>query len=147
MEIELLPFGQSLADKLRAAHYRWVGMPSGLTPELASKFVLGLHGGKTIRDMTDAKNVHYVCSSDRFRKHCELNPEWGDEARKTSWANFTAKKKACNVLGLATKEFCLKGLHPMMSDNLRIDPSRGRRACLACRNFARDNPPRMTPLD
>ena len=40
MEIELLPFGRSLSDKLRAAHYKWLGMPSGLTPELASR--LGL---------------------------------------------------------------------------------------------------------
>ena len=145
MEMERLPLGQSYSDKQRAAHYKWVNMPSGLTPELASKFMLGLHGGKTIRDMTDAKKEHYICSMERFRKHCALNEEWGAEARKKSWTNFTTKKKVSNVLGQATREVCLKGLHPMTGDNLRIDPSTGRRACLACRYFARDNPPPMTP--
>jgi hypothetical protein len=66
MEIERLPFGQSPSDKLRAAHYKWVNMPSGLTPELASKFRLGLHGGKTIRDMTTAGGRDYICSDARF---------------------------------------------------------------------------------
>jgi hypothetical protein len=65
MKIERLPFGQSLSDKLRAAHYKWLGMPSGLTPDLAGKFMLGLHGGKTIKDMTDAQSEHYICSLER----------------------------------------------------------------------------------
>jgi hypothetical protein len=46
MEIERLPFGQFHADKMRAAHYRWVDMPPGLSPESASKFMLMLRGGK-----------------------------------------------------------------------------------------------------
>jgi hypothetical protein len=62
MEIERLPLGESLSDKLRAAHYKWVGMPPGLTPELASKFMLGLHGGRTVKDMTD-NGEHYICRS------------------------------------------------------------------------------------
>jgi hypothetical protein len=33
----------------------------------------------------------------------------------------------------------------MTGDNVRIDPSRGRRACLACRRLARDNPPLIVP--
>lgn len=44
-----------------------------------------------------------------------------------------------------TQELCLKGLHPMVGDNLRIDPSTGRRACLACRKIAAKNPPPMKP--
>lgn len=33
----------------------------------------------------------------------------------------------------------------MVGDNVRIDPSTGRRACLACRKFAAKNPPPMKP--
>jgi hypothetical protein len=76
MEIERIPFGQSPFDKLPAAHYRWVNIPTGLTPELAGKPMLGLHGGKTVKDMT-SNGEHHICSFDRFNKHCELNPEWG----------------------------------------------------------------------
>ena len=50
MEIERVPFGQSHAEKIRVAHYKWLNMPAGLTPELSSKFMLGFHGGKTVRD-------------------------------------------------------------------------------------------------
>src|ERR1700716_4096043 len=94
MEVEWVPLGQSLADKIRAAHYKWLGMPPGLTPELASKFMLGLHSGKTVKDMTDAGSAHYVCSTDRFKKHCAMHPEWGVEARRLSHINSRAKKSA-----------------------------------------------------
>src|SRR5260370_275397 len=97
MEIERLPFGQSHADKIRAAHYKWVNMPPGLTPELASKFMLGLHGGKTIRDMTTAGGKDYICSDARFQKHRELNPEWwGEEEQRLNEANANFKKKYNN---------------------------------------------------
>jgi hypothetical protein len=89
MEIECLR-AQSFGDKHRAAWAQWVGIPSGLTPELASKFMLNLHGGKTIRDMT-SNGEHHICSLARFEKHCQLNPEWGAEVHKLSWANFAKK--------------------------------------------------------
>jgi hypothetical protein len=40
MEIELLPFGQSLAEKIRAAHYKWLNMPPGIPPDLAIEFMV-----------------------------------------------------------------------------------------------------------
>jgi hypothetical protein len=46
MEIELLLFGQSLSDKLRAAHYRWVGMPSaGVRRAECSPRHIGVNAG------------------------------------------------------------------------------------------------------
>jgi hypothetical protein len=39
MEIEHLPFGQSLSDKQRAAHYKWVNTPPGIPPETATEFM------------------------------------------------------------------------------------------------------------
>jgi hypothetical protein len=83
-----------------------------------------------------------IVSFDRFKKHCELNPEWAVEAWRISMVNCNAGKGS--RLRKMTEKLCLRGLHPMTGDNVRIDPSRGRRACLACRYFARDNPPRLT---
>jgi hypothetical protein len=143
MEIERLPLGQSHADKLRAAHYRWVNMPPGLTPDLASRFMLSLHRGKTVKDMT-SNGEDYICSLARFEKHCQLNPEWGVEARKTSKASFIAKVKAASPKKLATQEVCLKGLHPMTSDNVMMH--KGRRNCLACWRHAFKHPPTHTIL-
>jgi hypothetical protein len=141
--MESEPRSQSFGDKHRAAWARWVGMPSGLTPELASKFMLNLHGGKTIKDMT-SNGEHHICSYARFEKHCQLNPEWGAEARKTSKASFIAKEKAGNLKKLATQEFCLKGLHRMAPDNVMMH--KGRRNCLACWRYAFKNPPTHTIL-
>ncbi|SHK61491.1 hypothetical protein [Bradyrhizobium lablabi] len=143
MENERLSYGQSRAEKMRAAHYKWVGMPPGLTPELASKFMLGLYGGKTITNMTSA-GEHYICSFDRFNKHCELNPQWGSEARKASRASFIAKEKASNPKKRATQIMCLKGLHAMMPDNVMMH--KGRRNCLTCWRHAFKNPPTHTIL-
>lgn len=137
MEIERLPFGQSLSDKQRAAHYKWLGMPSGLTPELASRFMLCLHGGKTVRDMT-GYGEHHLCSAERFKKHCELNPEWGQKVRKLSDENTTKKKKA--YAAAKTLEFCANRLHQMTPNNVKVWKS-GRRQCIACWNYARINPP------
>lgn len=142
MESELLPLGQSLSDKLRAAHYKWVDMPPGLTPELASKFMFGLHAGKTVKDMTDV-GEHYICSFSRFKKQCELNAEWGAEAKKLSWANFVKKSRMSSHQRKLTAEMCLKGLHPMTGDNVMISHKKNRqwRQCLACRRFAAQTPP------
>ncbi len=109
MEIEWLPLGQSRSDKLRAAHYQWVGMPPGLTPELASKFMLGFHGGKTISDMI-GQGDSYICSLVRLKKHCKRNPEWGAEPRRLSKANSDTKKATTSHKANATQEYCLKGL-------------------------------------
>jgi hypothetical protein len=68
------------------------------------------------------------------------------KVRKLSWENFKKKSRESSYWRRRTAEMCLKGLHPMTGANVRIDPSRGRRCCLACRNYARDNPPRMTSL-
>lgn len=79
-------------DEARAIWAKWVNLPSGLTPEMASKFKLGLHGGKTVRDMTTAEGPDYICSTNRFRQHCAAHPEWwGPEERQLASANTKAK--------------------------------------------------------
>jgi hypothetical protein len=147
METERLPRGQSFGEKHRAAWAKWVGMPPGLTPELASRFMLNLHGGMTIRDMT-FNGEHYICSLARFEKHCQLNPKWGVAARKLSWDNFKKKSRESSHQRRRTAEMCLKGLHPMVGDNVMISHKKNRqwRQCLACRRHAANNPPMASIL-
>ena len=139
MEMERLPLGESYSDKQRAAYYKWVNMPSGLTPELASKFMLNLHGGKTIRDMTTSGGDSYICSMERFRVHCRLNPEWSATVRKLSETNGNKKKSVNAARSLATRLMCLKGLHPMTADNVRVRKC-GLRYCRECQRTLEKNP-------
>jgi hypothetical protein len=82
MEIERLPLGQSLANKHRAAELKWRGMPPGLPLDMADTIMLGLRSGeRTLADCyRDAGGEHYMCSLDRLKKHCDLNPAWAEEA-------------------------------------------------------------------
>jgi hypothetical protein len=79
MEIERLPFGLSHADKCRAGHFKWLNAPPGMSPELANNFMAGLKAGKTLRVLTSGmkKYAPAMVTPGRFKKHCELNPEWG----------------------------------------------------------------------
>jgi hypothetical protein len=68
MEIERLPFGQSHADKIRAAHYKWVGMPPGIPPQMADEFMEKLSAGSTIRKLTGGGKLGPpMVSYDRFK--------------------------------------------------------------------------------
>jgi hypothetical protein len=112
-------------------------MPSGLTPELASKFMLGLHGGKTNRDMTWVGD-DYICSAGRFKKHCELNPEWGEEANRLSRENTSAKKS--NYRRSVRRLFCLSGRHRLEGDNVIQGKRATNRFCRACRDERANRP-------
>jgi hypothetical protein len=138
MEIERQP-AKSYGDKHRTACAQWIGIPSGLTPELASKVMLGLHGGKTIRDLTCNGDDH-ICSMERFNKHCELNPEWGSEARLLSKKNSDKKKSVFHWKRGKTFEFCRSGRHRMEGDNVIQSKRPTNRFCRACRDEKRDIP-------
>ena len=152
MEIKRLPLGQSLSDKCRAGGLRWRGMPPGLPPKMAVEFMARIVAGETIRDLTSpastgdpaAPFIPPMVSTDRFRKHCELNPQWSAEVRKLSWANFANKSRESSHLRRRTAEMCQKGLHPMTGDNVMISHKENRRQwrqCLACRRAAARKPP------
>jgi hypothetical protein len=136
---------QSHADKCRAAELKWRGAPPGMPPEMAAEFMTKLKAGSTVRKLTfgGKKFGPSFVSFPRFKKHCELNLEWALEAWRISKINTSLGKGS--RLRKMTENFCLKGIHAMVGSNVRIDPSTGRRACLACRNIARDNPPPITP--
>jgi hypothetical protein len=152
MEIERLPLGQSRADKCRAGTLRWLNVPPGIPTEMAAEFMARIVAGETIRDLTNppptvdpiAPYIPPMVSADRFRKHCELNPEWAAEVRKLSWANFARKSRESSHMRRRTAEMCQKGLHPMTGDNVMISHKENRRQwrqCLACRRLAAQTPP------
>jgi hypothetical protein len=113
--------------------------PPGLSDEKAARIMLGLRGGKTLR-------LLWV-KAPRLEVYFSSHPEYAQEARPLIAANMKAARRRKGArLRDKTQFFCLKGLHPMIGDNVRIDPSRpGRRACLACRKAAAVNPPLMKP--
>jgi len=130
MEIERLAFGLSHADKMRAAELRWRGMPPGIPPAMAVEFMAKLKAGSTVRKLTGGGKLGpNIVSFDRFKKHCQLHPEWASEAWRISKINCSAGKGA--ALRLTTH--CRAGLHLMTGSNVFIDGSHGRRRCLACR--------------
>jgi hypothetical protein len=145
MSAEKSPAQMSWSEIHRVAYLKWRDAPPGMSPALADEFMAKLKAGSTVRKLTGGGKIlgPALVSYDRFKKHCELHPNWGAEAWRTSKINCNLGKGA--RLRKMTEKLCLRGLHPMTGDNVRIDPSRGRRACLACRNMARDNPPLIVP--
>jgi hypothetical protein len=151
MEMQRLPFGSSLSDKLRAGALRWRGKPPGLAPEMADEFMARIVAGETIRDLTNpapvvdpaAPYVPPMVSADRLRKHYERDPEWGAKVRKLSWENFARKSRESSHMRRRTAEMCQKGLHSMTGDNVMISHKKNRqwRQCLACRRLAAQKPP------
>jgi hypothetical protein len=129
--MERLPLCQSLADKHRAAELKWRGMPPGVPSDMADTIMLGLRSGeRTLADYyRDTSGEHYMCSLDRLKKHCDLNPAWAEEARRLS-AKTTNRRKSANCW-LTNLTICKNGLHAMTPDNLKI-ATWGRRLCKAC---------------
>ncbi|MFK4522164.1 hypothetical protein ABIF90_000145 [Bradyrhizobium japonicum] len=121
-----------------------------MTTELTDEFMRRLRAGKTLRRITSGNKScgPALATPQRFKRHCKLHPEWALEATRLAKANAKAADRLKSVNSFwrkRTQDLCLKGLHPMVGDNVRIDPSTGRRACLACRKIAAKNPPPMKP--
>jgi hypothetical protein len=76
----------------------------------------------------------------RFKKHCELHPEWAATAWRISKANAAKGKGA----GLRSTTHCRAGLHLMTGANVFIDGTHGRRRCLACRRASSAFAPLMS---
>jgi hypothetical protein len=112
--------------------------PKGLSDEKAARIMAALREGRTLRE--------FGVKPARLEAYFTAHPEYAREARPLIEANARAAQHRKGArLRKMTQYFCLKGLHPMIGDNVRIDASRGRRACLACRKAAAANPPLMKP--
>jgi hypothetical protein len=129
MEIERLSLGQSLADKHRAAELKRRGKPPGIPPDIAIEFMAKLQAGSTLHKLTGGgkKLGPAIVSYDRFKKHCELDPEWAKEVRAISDKNGRSLKGA-RVRNLT---HCKYG-HRLSGDNLYRAPGRNERKCITC---------------
>jgi hypothetical protein len=97
--------------------------------------------GKTITEMTGAKSKSFLVPVSRFKKHCELNPEWAATIIKLGRVNVGKKAQRTSSRGHQARRICLNGLHPMKGHNVMIilhrDGSRNsERRCRACHTKA-----------
>lgn len=67
-------------------------VPPGMTPALADEFMQRLTAGDTLRKITSGNKEcgPALVTPQRFKKHCELNPEWGASAMQLAQANAKA---------------------------------------------------------
>lgn len=79
-------------EERSAARRKWMNVPPGMTPELADEFMRRLKAGETLRRITsgDKRCGPALVTPQRFKKHCELHPEWSVEARQLATANEQA---------------------------------------------------------
>ena len=98
---------------------------------MADTVMIGLRSGqRTLADYyRDTSGEHYMCSLDRLKTHCDLNPAWAEEARQLS-AKTTNRRKSTNCW-LTNLTICKNGMHAMTPDNIKV-ATWGRRLCKAC---------------
>jgi len=60
-----------------------------MTPELADEFMARLRAGSTVRKLTLGLRQFGpgLVAAGRFKKHCELHPEWARDAWQVSKTN------------------------------------------------------------
>jgi hypothetical protein len=96
---------------------------------------LRLKAGSTIRKLTAGgeKLGPSMVSRERFKKHCELDPEWAKEAKRISDINTRIGKGSFKRGKLS--EFCQSGRHLMEGANVLVGRTHkrpGNRFCRAC---------------
>jgi hypothetical protein len=87
-----------------------------MIPAQANRFMEALRSGRTLRRVCGGgKFGPAIASITKFRKHCELYPEWGTEARRLASANAKAADKLKDHCSYRTHcrrghEFAVHGL-------------------------------------
>lgn len=97
----------SRSDLHRAAYLKWRNVPPGMPAELADEFMRRLIEGSSLRRLTsgDKRCGPALVTPQRFKKHCELHPEWGARAMELMEINrkLADKKKGRPNLDLALR--------------------------------------------
>jgi hypothetical protein len=109
---------------------------------MADEFIARLKAGNTVRRLTSGKAFGPgLVSASRFKKHCEIDPEWAAEAWRISKANTKAARGA----RFRAMTHCKYG-HPLSGDNLYLYVSQGRmdRKCLTCNKRLAETGRRMS---
>ena len=110
--------------------------PPSLTDEKATRIMLGLRSGKTLRKLW--------VKALRLEVYFSTHPEYAEEARPLIEANVKAASLRKGDI-LRTTTHCRAGLHLMSGDNIMIDPTHGRKRCRACRQAASARAAEMSP--
>ncbi|TFV75309.1 hypothetical protein E4K64_16535 [Bradyrhizobium frederickii] len=113
----------------RAGCLKWRGAPPGMPAELADEFMTNLKAGSTIRKLTSGMKEFgpSLVSYSRFKKHCELHPEWAAEAWRISKINGDFGKGHNRI-----KTHCKFG-HPFATyQRLNFDKGSVIRKCNMC---------------
>lgn len=126
-------------EERSAARLKWLGMRPGMTSELADEFMRRLTAGHTLRKITsgDKKCGPALVTPGRFKKHCEMHPQWGAEAMRLARANAKAADYGKGHKRNLTH--CKFG-HPLSGENLYIAPGRRERKCMACTKLRYSTP-------
>ncbi|MEH2534412.1 hypothetical protein V1277_006292 [Bradyrhizobium sp. AZCC 1588] len=109
----------------------WRNAPPGMPAAMAEECIARLKAGNTVRKLTSGLRQlgPGLVTYQRFKKHCELHPEWAAEAWRISKANTKAARGA----RFRAMTHCKHG-HPLSGDNLYLYVAKGRkeRKCLTC---------------
>ena len=142
MSVENPTFQSSHADKCRAGQLKWRDALPGIPPELADEFISKLRAGSTIRKLTPGgeKLGPALATLDRFKKHCELNSEWGAEAWRISKANTRIGK----IARFRAMTHCKYG-HPLADASLYQKDGYVARHCRTCRTIRGRRPSIIKP--
>jgi hypothetical protein len=100
-----------------------------MSAEMADEFMAKLKAGATLRKLTagGTKLGPAFVPWGRFKKHCELHPEWAAEAWLISVPNGRALKGSRE----RSKTHCRNG-HPFSGENLYVSPDGKERRCWTC---------------
>jgi len=106
----------------------WLNAPPGMSSAMADEFIARLKDGSTVRKLTLGMRAFGpgLVTASRFKKHCDLHPEWAAEAWRISREN-TRRGRAAR---LGSRTHCKFG-HPFSGDNLFVTPE-GWRRCRIC---------------
>ncbi|TFV69433.1 hypothetical protein E4K64_33420 [Bradyrhizobium frederickii] len=119
----------SRSELHRAAELRWRDVPPGIPAVLAEVFLNKLKAGSTVRKLTSGgRHGPPLVSLERFKRHCELDPRWAEEALRISDANGRLGKGAY----LREKAHCVNG--HSLAEHGRVARHKGwmTRQCRAC---------------
>jgi hypothetical protein len=135
MTSESLTVSPSHSDFHRALELKWRNAPPGMAPAMVDEFMARLRAGSTVRKLTCGMRLFGpgLVTAGRFKKHCELHPEWAAEAWRISKENTRRGRRE----RFTSLTHCKHG-HPFSGENLYVTPG-GKRKCLACcdrRNLA-----------
>ncbi|QDF38265.1 hypothetical protein FJN17_12180 [Bradyrhizobium symbiodeficiens] len=133
----------SRSERQRAAYLKWRDVAPGMPADLAMEFMDKLIGGSTIRKLTSGIREFgpAIVSYERFKKHCELDPEWGAEAWQISRKNCNAGKSA----RFRAMTHCKRG-HPLAGASRYQMDGYIARHCRICRAMRARRPAAVTSL-